>query len=278
MISKLTFRMTTQLVALALFWLAPLAVIADQNDDKDPVQTGYVIVTPTDGNAQGLVVFETFGKRRGSDLQQAGVVPSSLSTHAVLFVNSNGRLSRNLGAAIVNPGPDAANIDLRLFDDKGVELGATSLTLDPGSQVSAFVTEIFADTPSVPKDLTGTLHIESDHPVGVVGLRFRGENFSTIPVTSLTAPADLPLADGVGGEGSVLLAHFAVGGGWATELVLANSGNDSLTVRVDLFRPDGSEFEVILNGQTASSFEDILIPPRGVVVLTQRNAAGDSDF
>lgn len=273
------FRVARELMALALFWLTPVALMADHDDDKDPVQTGYVIVTPTTTPASGLVVFETFGKRKGSDTLQAGVLPSSLTTYAMLFVNTSGRLSRNLGAAIVNPGSAAADIQLDLWDDSGSLLASKLLTLPARSQVSAFVTEMFAGTPSVPKDLTGTLFISGNQPFGVIGLRFRGENFSTIPATALAGPFEVPeLGAGVGGIGAVLLAHFAAGGGWGSELVLTNGSATAITVRVDLFKPDGTPLAATLNGQTASSFTSIVVPAHGVVVLAQRNGGGDSDF
>src|SRR5207237_10044435 len=51
----------------------------------------------------GLVVFETFG----FGVTQAGVLPGVVTTQTVLFATVSGRLSRNLGVAIVNPGSTA---------------------------------------------------------------------------------------------------------------------------------------------------------------------------
>src|SRR5256885_16944949 len=80
----------------------------DDHNDSAPVQSGYAVVTPvvatTSGTATGLVVFETFGQRGGSNgTTQAGVLPPDLTTNSILFVDSRGRLSKNLGVAIVNP-------------------------------------------------------------------------------------------------------------------------------------------------------------------------------
>jgi hypothetical protein len=117
-------------------------------------------------------------------------------------------------------------------------------------------------------------------PVSVIGLRFRGSNFSTLPVTGLsTSTTALPvIAAGVGGTGAILLPQFAAGGGWATELVLANTGTSSLTVRVDLFKEDGTPLTTSLNGQSASSFANLTIPAGGVLTLAPRDSDGDDDF
>jgi hypothetical protein len=119
----------------------------------------------------------------------------------------------------------------------------------------------------------------------VVGLRFRGRNFSTIPVTNLSsAPVpSITTTTGtgtatIGGSNAVLLPQFAANGGWATELVLMNSNSEgSLTVRVDLFKQDGTPLSASLNGTTNSTFMEV-IPPNGVVVLAPRDADGDDDF
>ena len=74
--------------------------------NEENVQSGYAVITPSGGVAAGLVAFETFGLHgHGNDngTAQAGVLPAGLTTNALLFVQTSGRLSRNLGVAIVNP-------------------------------------------------------------------------------------------------------------------------------------------------------------------------------
>src|SRR5262245_32211495 len=89
----------------------------DDHDDRAPVQSGYAIVTPvlatTGGTATGLVVFETYGMRGGPNgTSQAGVLPPDLTRNSLLFVDSEGRLSKNLGVAIVNPNDSDTNVTL----------------------------------------------------------------------------------------------------------------------------------------------------------------------
>jgi len=252
--------------------------------NSTPIQAGYVIVTPTSGEPGALVVFETFGERRGKDIPQAGVLPSSISTRFLLFVSKSGRLSRNLGVAIANPNKSKdAHLELTLRDDLGLKAAdMLPITVGAGKQVAWMVTELFPDQPSVPQDFVGTLDIFStDEPVAVIGLRFRGMNFSTLPATRIGPAEPWPSDPVAGGPGSVILPHFVTGGGWATEIVLVNSNTDPLAdplkVRVDLFTQSGDPLTAQLNGITASSFSDIEIPSGGVKVLSKRDLNGDSE-
>jgi hypothetical protein len=164
-----------------------------------------------------------------------------------------------------------------LRDNTGKTVGAAvPVNVPSHQQVSKFVTELFPNQ----KDLTGTLSITSPDPIAVIGLRFRGANFSTLPATNL-APStmNVPMNGSAGGPGAVLLPQYAAGGGWATELVLVNNGTANLTVRVDLFNQNGSPLSTALNNQpAASSYPGIVIPAGGVFVLAPRNNNGDDDF
>jgi hypothetical protein len=268
--------------------VAAVQEVSDDHNDKAPIQAGYGVITPvaagSSGTTTGLVVFETFGLRGEGGTTQAGVLPPDLTTNAILFVDSSGRLSKNLGVAIVNPNSTNVNVTMTLRKGDGSVAGTTTLTVPSLQQTSKFVTELFANQTSVPPEITGTLAITSSGssslPVSVIGLRFRGSNFSTLPVTSLSGNAGpLPtMAAGVGGPGAILLPQFAAGGGWATELVLGNTGTSALTVQVDLFKNDGTRLTAALNGTTSSSFKNLIIPAGGVITLAPRDSNGDDDF
>ncbi len=259
--------------------MPPQAVIQDhENDNSNTTKAGYAVITPASGST-GLVGFETFGQSHGSDVIQAGVLPSELITHAVMFVNTSDRLARNLGIAFTNPTSSPASISLTLRDEDGVTVATANLSLAGFHQTARFVTELFSVNKSLLRDLTGTLEIVSDNPIAVVGLRFRGINFSTLPVTRLSLPAALPvISAGIGGPDAVILPQFAAGGGWASEIVIANTSAAKITVRVDLFDPNGQPLVATLNGQTGSSFLNLEIPAGGVITLAPRNSHGDSDF
>src|SRR5689334_13661092 len=99
----------------------------DDHDDNAPIQSGYAVVTPVGATSSGLVVFETFGMRQNGadDATQAGVLPPDLTNSAAMFVDSNGRLSKNVGVAIVNPNTSNVNVTLTLRSSGGIQI-ATS--------------------------------------------------------------------------------------------------------------------------------------------------------
>jgi len=251
---------------------------AYHDHDNDPIKAGYAVVTPTSTATAGLVVFATFGERHGTSSNQAGVLPSTMTKHAMLFVSTCGRLSRNLGVAIANPNSSDAKVTLTLLDDKGATVATKTFAITKLTQAAKFVTELFDDHPTIAREFVGTLDISSDIPIAVIGLRFRGANFSTLPATNLDVPTPVPvISTGVGGPNAVILAQFAAGGGWGTEIVIANSGKDPLTVRVDLFGQDGLPLVATLNGESKSSFENIVVPAGGVVILAPKDWDEDSD-
>ena len=132
---------------------------------------------------------------------------------------------------------------------------------------------------SLLEDVTGTLNVSAASPVAVMALRFRGSNFSSVPVANLSGAVPVPeIATGVGGPGAVILSQFAAGGGFATEIVVMNAGPTPLVVRVDLFSQDGGALTTRLNGQSGNSFRNLLIPPNGVVTLAPWDSNGNTRF
>jgi len=222
----------------------------------------------TSGSPGGLVVFETFGSGLADDTTQAGVLAGVMTTQTVLFASSSARLSRNLGVAIVNPGGTAASMTMTLRrGGDGTISSVKTIKVGARRQVAKFISELFADVPELPLDFDGSLSITSDYPVAIVALRFRGTNFSTIPITSLSSPNLVPqLAAGVGGPDAVILPQFAAGGSWSSEIVISNTTAVPLTVRVDLFKQDGTPLTTSLNGQSGSSFQNLVIPAEGILV------------
>src|SRR5215468_2932628 len=121
-------------------------------------------------------------------LEFGGVMPPGLTTSAMIFVESSGRLSKNLGIAIVNPNGSDVSIAMTLRKSDGTQVATTSFTVAAHQQISKFVMELFTKQSTVPSDFTGTLVLTSSPlPVAMIGLRFRDSNFSTLPVTSLSA-------------------------------------------------------------------------------------------
>jgi hypothetical protein len=270
---------------LTLFCLAVLSTAAfaqDDHRDGGPLLVGYAIVTPTSGVGPfavpgGMVVFETFGFRSEVPALRAGVLPATMTTRTVLFATAGIRLSRNVGVGITNPGSTDAVVTMTLRRASGSVTSTKTITVAARQQVARFISDLFADVPEVPVDFDGTLTVTSNTPVAIIALR--GSRFSTIPITSLSPTASLPeVTPGTGGSNGVLLPQFVADYLWASEIVVLNNGSTPLTVRIDLFKQDGTPLVTTLNHQTGSSFQNLVIAPGGIIMFSPRNANGDSDF
>ncbi len=224
----------------------------------------------TSGSPGGLVVFETFGSGQAADSTQAVVLAGVMTTHIVLFATANPRLARNIGLAIVNPGSTTATVTLTLRrGTDGVTISSKAILIGARQQTSRFMAEIFADVPQLATGFDGDLSISSDYPVALTALRFRGTNFSTIPITSLSSSTPVPtFSPGVGGPTAVILPQFAAGGTWSSEIVISNTSSVQVPVRLDIFRQNGQPLTTKFNGETGSSFKNLVIPPQGIVIKT----------
>jgi hypothetical protein len=105
--------------------------------------------------------------------------------------------------------------------------------------------------------LSGTFTFTSSVPVAVIALRGltngRGEFLiTTLPLIDLNAPASTV---------ALVLPHFADGGGWTTQIVLANPTDSVLTGTVQFLDPSGGPATVHVNDQIDNSFA-YSIPPR----------------
>src|SRR5207244_917683 len=87
------------------------------------VRTGYVEITPDTNTAAPLATL-TFGLVQNSIVQaQAGLVSSSVTTKATVFINRLASANRSVGIAIANPGNSIAILLLTLRDVGGATIG-----------------------------------------------------------------------------------------------------------------------------------------------------------
>jgi hypothetical protein len=115
----------------------------------------------------------------------------------------------------------------------------TAATVNVGTNVNAAT------------DITGAVNpIASSVTVNSTGA------FVTTPMPQVTA--------GIGGIGALLLPQVAVGGGWNSQITIANTAAAAQFVRVDFFGPGGAPLELV----GGSSLPNVIIPAGGVVVLT----------
>jgi hypothetical protein len=160
-----------------------------------PVQTGFVVVTPLVGFGQGLIVFGRFAYATGGDVFQSTGWAQAVVTSTALVVNSDSSSGQNTGIAIVNPNiSTAANVTLTLRNDQGSIVASRSISLDALHQISQFVGELLG---LGEVNVTGLLSINSTAPIALVGLQFKGTSFSlqitTVPSQVLKERASLHL-------------------------------------------------------------------------------------
>ena len=256
--------------------------------ERGETKSGYLIITP-DGSSDAPTVTFTYGTiSQGAVQSQAGFVPAMLATDASMFIEVIPSIGRNIGVAIVNPGSNVNAVTLTLRDENGFILGSpTNISVASRQQVAKFINELFgADV--ISNGFRGSLRMQSASPFAVMGLRFAGTVFSTLPIAvtagisgvpSITLAAgptaNSPAAGTVGGTTAVLIPEFAIAGGWATQVALVNNSNATLAGRIDVFDTSGRPMPVKMNGETRSTFT-YSIPVGGTFVLSPRDLNGQS--
>ncbi len=262
--------------ASPVFCEVPVTVAAE----TAPLTVGYAVVTPVTGSASDLRLTQTFGFMQGSNLLMAETAAPALTTSALLFVNMSDLFTRNVGLAIVNPDATEATLTMTLRRDDGIMVGVPATVFVPARfQTAQFVTEFFSKQTTIPAEFTGTLSITSNVPVALLAVRFRDSSFTDEPLSQTSTPGPLPqFIPGLNTTGSYILPDFAQGGGWATQIIMVNSGAADMIVRVDLYTPRGEPMSGRLNGKTASTFYNLLIRSGGTLVLATLDANGNSLF
>jgi hypothetical protein len=103
--------------------------------------------------AQGHAFQQRLGWKAGghtySDSRQpvsrVGVVPSmyEMGKFATSIISAQSNDNLYTGVALVNTNANAVTVTLRLRDSNGNTLATSPLTLNPGSQVAGFITQMF---------------------------------------------------------------------------------------------------------------------------------------
>jgi len=224
------------------FWiLVPALLLTWLVSAQSSLQVGYAVFTADAGSRLpvGSALF-TVTNRDGILVSQAGVGAVEPFRRGRLFVDEAGPQT---GVALVNNSSNAAAVTLVLRNSAGVEIVRNTQTLPAGSHLSRFVNQLFPDQAA---GLRGSLTFESDLPLAPVTLRQSrnayGESlYSTLPVVDLSAPSSTD---------SVVFPHIACGGGYTTELLLMNTGVDSIRGQVRLYKSDGQALQAFSDGQS----------------------------
>ena len=135
----------------------------------------------------------------------------------------------NTGLAIANPNDGPAFIQFYFTDTSGTRFAEGSFDLGAHEQTAKFLDQPpFNGGGSV----LGTFTFTSSVPIAAVALRgFTNEAgeflMTTLPVALLSSPA----------SGTVYFPHFADGNGWATQVILVNPTDRTITGTVGFLGP-----------------------------------------
>ncbi len=214
----------------------------------DRIVVGYGRVQPSSSTTPSGVAI--FGFRQTSVLvTEAGVPGMTPIISGRTYAEVNGPI--NTGIAFQNPNSSPVTITFNFTDQSGNDFGQNSLVLDGNAQTAKFLNEApFSATP-----FTGSFTFNATAPVGVIALRTlvneRGE-FLVFTQTVTPLPATLS-------SSTVIMGHFADGGGWRTQLLLVNTSDVAITGTVQFFNEGtptlaAAPITLNVNGTVASSF------------------------
>ncbi len=239
-----------------------------QGGSDEPI-IGYARIQPTAGKTApaGVAIFGL--RQNGVLVTEAGVPASPLVREGRIYAQMDSDVST--GIAIANPGEQPAEINYYFTNSQGVDSGGGKTSIEPKSQISVFLDQAPFNGSS---EFRGSFSFSSAVPVSVIAIRgLYNERheflITTLPVADMSKISTEPL----------VLAHFAYGEGWTTQVVLVNPTNGALNGTVEFWGQGhpalpGVPASVIINGELGSSFP-YNIPSRSSVVLqTSGNPQG----
>jgi hypothetical protein len=205
-----------------------------------------------------MEAFAIFKLQVAGRQDQEGTATASIPNSTVVVPFDNAELNTT-AVGVANPGSSSETINVTFLTTSGMS-SSGSLVIPAGGHITFATATQFPQLASV----RGVATFSSpDGPFNALALRFNSTNaFSTVPVFP-----------GTGGGGQpVILSQIADGGGWATTIVLVNTGasagNAQLSFEQDIPTANGTSVSApwspSLNGQVISS---VSIPAGGAVFL-----------
>jgi hypothetical protein len=206
--------------------------------------TGPTSQATTEGFAQLLASGDTNGFAIFTYLPsgQAAVAPLETRNASSYLLAFDDTGSLATGVAVANLAAAAANVNVVIRNDSGVQIGTGSISLPVQGHTSFMLTDPTSGFRST-VGVRGT--VEFDAPpsgqISVLGLRA-----NPIPSSSGSALTSLPVfADVAPGGGA--MAQIVSGGGWQTTLTLVNTSSAAATAKVSFFGDDGSALSLPLS-------------------------------
>ena len=239
------------------------------NGTETTTGSGYGRIRAEAGSTtpSGIAIF---GFRQGGVLiAEAGVPASEPVQEGRIFAEVRGPV--NTGLAIANPNDATATIDFYFTDTEGARFGEGRFELGAHAQTARFLNQ----TPFNGGDeVSGTFTFTSSLPVAVVALRgFTNEAGEFLMTTLPVAPLSVPASD------TVYFPLFADGSGWATQVILVNPTDRTITGTAGFLGPGSATTAAapailtLDDGQTGSEFP-YEIPAGGSQRFTTSNPSG----
>jgi sugar lactone lactonase YvrE len=195
--------------------------------DNSAVGYGTVQAQTGPSTPSGIEVFSY--RPDGILISETAVPASPLRDSGRIYAESAGPV--RTGIAVANPSAQDAVVSFYFTDNAGQNFGVATTTIPAHEQFAAFLDQAPYKGTADAKSFTFT----SSVPIGAIALRAfvneRGEVLlTTLPIAAIsTSPLDSPLA-----SGTVILPHFAAGGGWTTQVLLVNPTNQPLTGTLEM--------------------------------------------
>ena len=144
--------------------------------DEGPVSSGMAILQCDRAVLTHVLFSLTVG---GSVVAEALVEPShefkAFEEYVLFFADH--RNGARFGVAVANPSDRAIDVSVQVSDDQGEVIVDTTVNVDANTSKAFFLDELG----TIPEGHTGGVALRADESLYVIGLRFTGQVFTTIP-------------------------------------------------------------------------------------------------
>ncbi|WP_321473328.1 choice-of-anchor V domain-containing protein [uncultured Paludibaculum sp.] len=141
--------------------------------------------------------------------------------------------------AVANPTDSAATVNVEVLDDTGNSIGTSTINVPANGKAASILRDLQGLGGMVGHRGLAKFSVPSGG-VSVLGLRFGGEAFTSIPTQ---APAGTSFA----------LPQLAFGGGWYTALYFSNTTGSAVSVTTNFVGQDGNPLSVPDAGGTSKT-------------------------
>ncbi|MBI4471931.1 MAG: hypothetical protein HY646_04635 [Acidobacteria bacterium] len=215
----------------------------------EAIVVGYGRVQPAASTApNGVAIFSL--RENGILITEAGVPATTATIAGRTYAEVNGPI--NTGVAFVNPNSTAVVISFHFTGENGNDFGNGTFTLEGNAQIGKFLNQAPFNANV---QFAGTFSFTASAPVSVIALRtiLNSRNEFLMATQVVTPIPDTTSA------GAFVMAHFADGGGWRTQVVLVNTTDVNLTGTVQFYGEGSASvaaqpLTLNVNGQVAASF------------------------